>query len=134
MLNTGDFLGISIEELKKAASSLEEALNLYQNASVGSIEKKAFRDACIQRFEFSVELSWKVSVKVMGLTTTAAKIAVREMARNQLIVDPQIWFDFVEARNQTSHSYDEDVAKKILEVAKKFPTEVHKLIQEIEKK
>lgn len=38
----------------------------------------------------------------MGLNTTAAKIAIREMARNNLIADPQVWFDFVEARNETS--------------------------------
>ncbi len=127
-------MSISTQELNKALASLEEALDLYEKAVSDSIEKKAFRDACIQRFEFSIELSWKVSVKVMGLTTTAAKIAIREMARNKLISDPQIWFDFVEARNSTSHSYDEDVARKILEVAKQFPAEAKKLIHELEKK
>jgi nucleotidyltransferase substrate binding protein (TIGR01987 family) len=124
-------LSISVHELTKAVSSLEEALTLFANAAPDSIEKKAFRDACIQRFEFSVELAWKVSVKVMGANTTAAKIAVREMARNNLIPDPQVWFDFIEARNETSHSYDENVAKKILEVAKKFPPEAHKLLIEL---
>ncbi len=124
-------MSISVHELTKAVSSLEEALTLFANAAPDSIEKKAFRDACIQRFEFSVELAWKVSVKVMGANTTAAKIAVREMARNNLIPDPQVWFDFIEARNETSHSYDENVAKKILEVAKKFPPEAHKLLIEL---
>jgi len=127
-------LSVSTHELTKAIKSLEEALVLYSNAAPDSIEKKAFRDACIQRFEFSVELSWKVSVKVMGSNTTAAKIAIREMARNNLIPDPQIWFDFVEARNETSHSYDEDVAKKILAVAKKFPKEALQLLRELESK
>lgn len=124
-------LGVSIQELNKAIISLEEALTLYHQAAAESVEKKAFRDACIQRFEFSVELSWKVSVKIMGLNTTAAKIAIREMARNNFVSDPQIWFDFIEARNETSHSYDEDVAKKILEVAKKFPAEGNKLLSEL---
>jgi nucleotidyltransferase substrate binding protein (TIGR01987 family) len=124
-------LSVSVQELSKAIVSLEEVIQLYNQAKADSAERKAFRDACIQRFEFSVELSWKVSVKVMGLTTTAAKIAVREMARNELISDPQVWFDFIEARNQTSHSYDEDVAKKIFEVVKKFPAEARLLLQKL---
>ncbi len=124
-------MSVSVQELSKAIVSLEEVIQLYNQAKADSAERKAFRDACIQRFEFSVELSWKVSVKVMGLTTTAAKIAVREMARNELISDPQVWFDFIEARNQTSHSYDEDVAKKIFEVVKKFPAEARLLLQKL---
>lgn len=127
-------MSVSIQELSRAVKSLEEALSLHQNAQAGSAEGKAFRDACIQRFEFSVELSWKVAVKVMGLNTTAAMTAAREMARNGLIADPQVWFDFIAARNQTSHSYDDDVAKKIFEVARRFPNEAHKLLKALEAK
>ena len=56
------------------------------------------------------------------------------MARNQLIEDPQIWFDFIEARNESSHSYDEEVAKKVYEVAKKLPAEAHKLLSKLNQK
>lgn len=105
-------MGVSLLELEKAISSLEEAIGLYKNAR-NDIEKKAFRDAAIQRFEFSIELSWKTSMKVLGSTTAAAKTALREMARNNLIDDPSIWISFIDGRNETSHSYDEDVAKKI---------------------
>lgn len=126
-------MGVSTQELKKAVQSLDEAFSLYSKALPNSAEKKAFRDACIQRFEFTVELSWKVCVRHMGSQTTAAKIAIREMARNNLISDPQLWFDFIEARNQTSHSYDEDVAKKIIEIAKMLPAEALKLLEKLEK-
>ncbi len=74
-------MSLSVQELAKAIKSLEEALSLHENAQPESVEDKAFRDTCIQRFEFSVELSWKVAVKVMGLSTTAAMMAAREMAR-----------------------------------------------------
>ena len=105
-------MGVSIVELQKAVGSLEEAIELYKNAR-NDIEKRAFRDAAIQRFEFSIELSWKTSMKVLGSTTAAAKNAIREMARNNLIDNPEAWLNFLEDRNETSHSYDEDIAQKV---------------------
>lgn len=125
-------LGVSLEELKKAVRSLEEAILLHANATPGTRESLAFRDAVIQRFEFCVELSWKVSMKAMGSKTTAAKIAIREMAQNHYIADPQVWFDFIEARNETSHSYDENVARRIFSVAQRLPKEIQSLLTKLE--
>lgn len=112
-------MGVSTKELEKALQSLEEALVLHQNAKT-DIEKRAFRDAIIQRFEFSVELSWKTSMKVLGATTAAAKPAVREMARNNLIDSSDVWLKFIDARNQTSHTYDEDIAQKVYLIVLEF--------------
>lgn len=42
------------------------------------------------------------------------------MAQNSLITNPDQWLEFVDARNRTSHSYDEDVAKQVYAVALKF--------------
>ena len=124
---------VTTQEFEKAIISLEETISLYRNAKIGSSEAKAFRDACIQRFEYCIELSWKTAMKILGSTTAAAKIAVREMARSNLIDDPQIWFDFIEARNNSSHSYDEDVAVKALSSAQSFPTEAKKLLANLKK-
>ena len=52
-------------------------------------------------------------MKVLGSTTAAAKNAIREMARNNLIDNPEAWLNFLEDRNETSHSYDEDIAQKV---------------------
>lgn len=112
-------MGVSITELEKAIRSLEEAIELHQNAKTEA-ERKAFRDAAIQRFEFSIELGWKTSMKALGSTTAAAKNAVREMARNNLIDDPESWLKFVDSRNETSHTYDEDVARKVYLVVQMF--------------
>lgn len=74
---------------------------------------KIARDACIQRFEYCIELSWKVAVKKLGSTPKFPKQAIREMARADLIDSAETWLDFIEARNNSSHSYAEDVAKKV---------------------
>ncbi|MEN0059144.1 MAG: HI0074 family nucleotidyltransferase substrate-binding subunit [Bdellovibrio sp.] len=124
-------MGVSVLELGKAIKSLEEAISLYQNAKT-DMEKKAFRDAAIQRFEFSIELSWKTSMKVLGSTTVAAKNAVREMARSNLIDDAEAWLRFIDGRNETSHSYDEDVAQRVYALVLTFLPHAQKLLGKLE--
>lgn len=110
----------SIEELHKALESLKVAIALlnqsFKNEPSNTDLHKALRDSCIQRFEFCVELSWKTSIRVLGLQIKSPNTAIREMARNNLIDDTQIWFDLLVARNKTSHTYDEDVAKEVLAI------------------
>ncbi len=92
-----------------------------------------FRDASIQRFEFCVELAWKVSKKHMGTLSTAPKTVIREMAQAGLINSPELWFEFLEARNLSSHSYDEEVAKKIQNIFNSFYNEAEKLLKNLSK-
>ncbi len=125
-------MGVSVLELGKAIKSLEEAILLHEKASA-DIEKKAFRDAAIQRFEFSIELSWKTSMKMLGSTTVAAKIAIREMARNNLIDEPEAWLRFIDGRNETSHSYDEDVAKRVFSMVLNFLPHAQNLFEKLKK-
>jgi nucleotidyltransferase substrate binding protein (TIGR01987 family) len=126
-------LSLSSEELVKAVRSLEEAVHLQSTAKDDSIEKNVFRDACIQRFEYCIELAWKLSMRLLGSTTAAAKPAVREMARNNLIQNPSEWIDFIEARNNTSHTYDEEVAAKVFLQIQKFLPHVQALLAELQK-
>lgn len=126
-------MAITTEELKKALNSLKIASNLMKKSDLQDPElQKALRDACIQRFEYSIELSWKTSMKVLGSSTMAAKPAIREMARNNLISDSGLWLEFIEARNETSHAYDEDVAAKVFLNVQKFMPEAENLIQALE--
>ena len=64
----------------------------------------------------------------MGSKTQFPKPAVREMARADLISSAETWLDFIEARNSSSHSYDEETAKKVFLQIQKFIFEVEKLI------
>lgn len=76
-------MSTTITELEKAKVSLETSI---QNDSANTEMHKALRDACIQRFEFCVELAWKVSIKSLGLDTKAPNPAIRDMAQNKLNV------------------------------------------------
>ena len=129
-------LKVSTEELKKAVDSLKIALNLYHKTQKEQADdnlQKALRDSCIQRFEYSIELCWKTSMKILGNQTTAAKVAIREMARNDLVTNPEIWLSFIESRNETSHAYDEDIAQRVFKQIELFLPESIKLLKNLEK-
>ncbi len=73
----GPKVSVSLTEYEKALDSLKEALR-FASSSLSledAVLFKIARDACIQRFEYCIELSWRVSVKKLGSTTKFAKPA-----------------------------------------------------------
>lgn len=123
----GATMAISIAEFDKALASLSEALNFYQSTNESAVKAIA-RDACIQRFEFCIELSWKTSGKILGSPSVAANTVIREMAREGLIQDPELWFGFIAARNLTSHTYDEKIAVTVMGSVQAFLPHAQKLL------
>ncbi len=117
-------MSVSIIQYKNAVTSLRKALEAELNDLT--------RDATIQRFEFCVELAWKNAKKVMGSSTGAPKMIVREMAQSGLIKDPQIWLDAIEKRNLSAHTYNEDLAIEVYNFAKSFLSEFENLISKLE--
>ena len=102
---------MSLDEFEKAIMRLEEALHQPKDDFI--------RDSVIQRFEFTFELAWKSSKKIMGSQSIAPKVVIREMAAQGLIRDPLVWFDYLEGRNLSSHTYKEDLAERVYELAEK---------------
>lgn len=122
-------MSLTLIVFEKTITSLEVTLNvLHSSTALDETIMKIYRDACIQRFEYSIEMAWKISMKFLGSQTMAAKPAIREMARNNLITNPDLWLSFIDARNETSHSYEEDVAIRVLQKIELFFPEAQKLI------
>lgn len=98
-----------INQFEQALKRLEEALKEPKNSFV--------QDSAIQRFEFSLDLAWK-SVKAFldekkGVTCSSPKDCFREAYRQGLIEYDDAWIKYVEMRNETVHTYKEEVAEKI---------------------
>lgn len=119
---------LQLDELKKALERLKEALALDKTDIV--------RDSTIQRFEFTVELSWKALQRFLSLSgiseVLTPKNVFREGARLGLVDDPEAWIRFVDARNLSSHTYKESLAEEVYARAKELPSYVQQLIQNIE--
>ena len=120
---------LQLHELKRALHRLCEAVALPKNDIV--------RDSVIQRFEFTVELSWKAlarRLKNEGLAEAfTPKAAIREGARLGFLDDPEAWLGFLDDRNLSSHTYKEDLAERVYAAACRFPSFVDHLIQNLEK-
>jgi len=119
-------LAAQIQQLTKAVSRLEETLNLKPT--------QVNKDATIQRFEFTFELTWKALQSFAyekGIFVVSPKDSIRTAAQLGLIEDVEMWFDFLDARNASSHVYDEKMASLVYKQAKKFYPEVKRLTEEL---
>lgn len=105
-------MSTSTIEYIKAVTALEKALSEDFSDIV--------RDASIQRFEFCIELAWKVSKKQMGTLTSSPKQVIREMAQAGLISEVKIWLLAVDKRNLSVHTYNEELANEVFKFISDF--------------
>lgn len=114
--------------LKKALSALQEALALPKNDIT--------RDATIQRFEYTFELTWKLLKRHLaqeaGIKEYSIKNLFRDAAQAGLIENIEAWFAYLEARNLTSHTYNEKTANETYQAAKHFAIAAEKLLKKLE--
>lgn len=74
------------------------------------------KEGTIQRFEFTHELAWKVMkdyLEYEGIHgITGSRSASREAFNKGIISNGQIWMDMIESRNNTVHTYQEEILLK----------------------
>lgn len=115
---------ITLDRIKKALKTLDEGYTPNPDS--------LSRDGIIQRFEYCFELCWKTSKKILfesGINSDTPKDVIRECAKVGWLESPEIWFEFLKARNLTSHIYNEDVATEIFNIIQKFMEESKKLLK-----
>ena len=96
-------------QFEKALQRLKEVLSLEKNDLV--------RDSAIQRFEFTLDLSWKMVKAYLeekkGIVCHSPKECFKEAYRQGLIEYDDYWLKLVDLRNEAAHSYNEETAEKI---------------------
>ena len=124
---------LDISSLEKALFTLGEALEVQKKASDDSL----IRDACIQRFEYSYELSHKMLKRHLEATSANAaeidKMTFQDLIRTGserglLLNGWKEWRHYRELRGATSHTYDESKANQVLEKIPAFYTEAQHLL------
>lgn len=99
-----------------------------------------FRDACIQRFEFCFELSWKMLKRRLEQDLPSPGIidgmSFRELfrvgAEQGLIGDPTAWFVYRDKRNITSHTYNAAKAAEVFTVIPSFAKDAQQLLARLQ--
>ncbi|MGL4366615.1 MAG: nucleotidyltransferase substrate binding protein [Clostridium sp.] len=116
-----------IKDLENAVSRLDEAIK-----DSKKIELSTLKDGVIQRFEFTLELSWKILKTYLmneGIDcVNTPKSVVREAYKAGIIKNGEIWIEMIDDRNLTSHIYSQSMADDIyLRITKKYFKELELL-------
>jgi nucleotidyltransferase substrate binding protein (TIGR01987 family) len=102
-----------LQSFRKAFEQLAKAIALVKERKLTDLEQQGL----IQAFEFTHELAWKVLkdfLESRGETGIyGSKDATRKAFAAGLIEDGEIWMEMINSRNQTSHTYDEEIAAQI---------------------
>lgn len=98
-----------LQQFTDATARLEEALARPKDAFM--------RDSCIQRFEFTFDLSWKV-LKVfledrLKVRCASPRACFREAQAQGLIPYEREWLAMADDRNRTAHLYREELADAV---------------------
>lgn len=100
---------------KKALHTLNKAVNLSYERELSDLEKQGL----IQGFEFTHEMCWKTMKDFItergNQHIYGSKDAIREAFNLGLISDGENWMSMIESRNQSSHTYNNEIADQIVE-------------------
>lgn len=135
---------LDLSSLKQAVTSLGNALRVASAERLSAMpeeQQKVMIAGVIKNFDFTYELCWKFMKRWlkdnMGKTEVEG-VSRRELFRlggaSNLIADIDQWMKYHDARNETSHTYDQDTARKIYEISKTFFKDAEKLLVTLEKK
>ncbi len=95
---------------RKALSRLQKFID---KGDLNELEEQGL----IQAFEFTHELAWNVIKDYFAYQRnpdiTGSRDAVREAFQKGLITDGEGWMEMIKSRNQSSHTYNEEIAKEI---------------------
>jgi nucleotidyltransferase substrate binding protein (TIGR01987 family) len=129
---------LDLTSLGQALAALERGLA----RALPAPEDEELRDACIQRFEFTFELAWKMLKRRLEMDLPSADVVdgmnyrslVRTGAEYGLIKDVPAWFVYRDKRNITSHTYDAAKAAEVFAVVPGFARDARALLAALEAK
>ena len=129
---------IDYSPLGRAIERLKEALALVARDP----ENDIYRDALIQRFEFTYGLCASMLERFLMSNSTATleqrptfPTLIRTASDAGLLKSGwDVWFDFRKARNLTSHVYNKETAREVVTQIPAFAEEAAFLLESLEKK
>jgi nucleotidyltransferase substrate binding protein (TIGR01987 family) len=97
-------------------SQFEKALRRLE-AVLAQPKDEFMRDSSIQRFEFTIDLAWKAIKAHLhekhGIACASPKSCLREAFKVGIVDHEEKWLSFVDMRNETSHTYNEELAEEV---------------------
>ena len=130
---------MELKRLQKQILLFEKANNSLQKVF---IEQNTFseleKDWVIQRFEYTIEISWKTLRKVLEYEqlnfTPAPKEIIRESYKLDYIDSLELWSNFLDIRNQMSHLYSDYYSKDNFDFIKLNCQKITETIEKLKNK
>lgn len=134
-------MALDLSSLERAIDTLQRSINATQTSAESLNEDilEAVRAGVIQHFEVAYELCWKFVQRWIRENRTpedaenprTRRDIFRLAARYGLISNPESWFVYGDARNLTSHTYNELQALSVYEAAKDFLDDAKYLLEQL---
>ena len=121
---------MQLESFENATKRLKAALEY------DPLELDIALDAVIRRFEFTFEMAWKsvkLTAKAVGYDCKSPKGCLKLAYRMGWIGDEEKWLELLEARNLSSHTYDQETAMDVYETVKDDYEVFNSLLKELKK-
>lgn len=139
MQNEGGFLISRLKDIrwKQRFVNFEKSYKSLNKYIDIPIETELERAGIIQLFEVSFELSWKLMkdyLEFQQLIVKSPRETIKQAYQIELIDEGHIWIDALADRNLTAHTYDEELAKKMVQdISHIYYPELKKLYEKLAK-
>lgn len=102
------------DSFSKALAQLQDADALSKTRPLSRLEEQGM----IQAFEYTHELAWKTMKDFLEEKGNSSLFGSKDVTRAAfklgIIENGETWMDMIKSRNQTSHTYNEEVAVQIV--------------------
>lgn len=110
-----------IQRFEHYLKALGQLKKFIEQGELNDLEKQGL----IQSFEYTFELAWntlKDYFEAQGeANILGGRDAIRLAFKSGLIENGEVWMDMLKSRSLTSHTYNEDIAEKIVkDIVKKY--------------
>ncbi|MFC2949163.1 nucleotidyltransferase substrate binding protein [Virgibacillus sediminis] len=109
---------------KQRFENFEKSFKLLEKYSSNSISTELERAGIIQFFETTFELAWKVLKDYLeseGYIPKSPRESIKQAFQVELIEDGHLWMEALSKRNSTTHTYDQELAEKLVkEIQEQF--------------
>jgi nucleotidyltransferase substrate binding protein (TIGR01987 family) len=128
---------MEIKELEIQLNLLNNAYNSLKDWALKKDLSELERDWVIQRFEYTIELTWKTLKKFLKFEwwddSLFPREIIKEFSKKGIIEDIKVFLDFLDLRNISSHNYNENMINDMFKFIKKNHKEFGWLIINLDK-
>ena len=131
---------VALNLFKNSIEDFEKALKVLDDNDFSGDVLDVIKSGIIQKYEICYELAWTTMRRFIieygdskkAENMMSKKDIFRLAAQHGYIDNPEDWFDYTNARNTTSHVYNEVLSDYVFDISKRFLKDVKKLYHTLE--